>query len=188
MSRDLVPFLHARLDEEADLARRCGGDDCGEWTAHGHTVDFCQSELPGFHPTTALHVALHDPARVLREVEAKRRVLARHVLSPATGDPELPWDNRDDCQDAAHPAGWARPCLQTGVWLTTPGTRPRRVGSVLEGVQVRPVRERSSALRSHAPAAVSPALWADDASLKTGPRACRSDLAGLAVPGTHAPT
>ncbi|MFB8441151.1 DUF6221 family protein [Streptomyces niveus] len=88
MSRDLVPFLHARLDEEADLARRCGGDDCGEWAAHGHTVDFCQSELPGFPPTTALHVALHDPARVLREVEAKRRVPARHV----------PWDNRDDCR------------------------------------------------------------------------------------------
>jgi hypothetical protein len=28
-----------------------------------------------------LHVALHDPARVLREIEAKRLVLARHVLS-----------------------------------------------------------------------------------------------------------
>ncbi|MFD8692554.1 hypothetical protein [Streptomyces sp. NPDC059651] len=25
-------------------------------------------------------------------------MLARHALSPATGDPELPWDNRDDCQ------------------------------------------------------------------------------------------
>ncbi len=31
----------------------------------------------------ALHVALRDPACVLREVEAKRGVLARHVLSPA---------------------------------------------------------------------------------------------------------
>ncbi|MBT2895339.1 DUF6221 family protein [Streptomyces sp. McG3] len=98
MRQDLVMFLHARLDEEAVLARRCDGDGCGEWTAHGHTVDFCQGELSSFHPTIALHVALHDPARVLREVEAKRRVLARHVLSPATGDPELPWDNRDDCQ------------------------------------------------------------------------------------------
>ncbi|WP_234017771.1 MULTISPECIES: DUF6221 family protein [unclassified Streptomyces] len=55
-------------------------------------------ELSGFRPTIALHVALHDPARALREVEAKRRVLARHALSPAAGDPELPWDNRDDCQ------------------------------------------------------------------------------------------
>ncbi|MFD8985270.1 DUF6221 family protein [Streptomyces sp. NPDC059564] len=98
MSQDLVTFLHVRLDEEADLARRCDGDGCGEWTAHGQTVDFGQEELSSFRPTIALHVALHDPGRVLREVEAKRRLLARHVLSPATGDPELPWDNRDDCQ------------------------------------------------------------------------------------------
>ncbi|MFK0222348.1 DUF6221 family protein [Streptomyces vinaceus] len=98
MSEDLVTFLHARLDEEADLARLCGGNGRAEWTAHGHTVDLCQGEVSGLRPAIALHVALHDPARILREVEAKRRVLARHVLSPATGDPELPWDNRDDCQ------------------------------------------------------------------------------------------
>ncbi|MGW1734733.1 DUF6221 family protein [Streptomyces sp. NPDC001999] len=36
--------------------------------------------------------------RFLRDVEAKRRVLARHMLSPAMDDPELPWDNRNDCQ------------------------------------------------------------------------------------------
>ncbi|WEH38039.1 DUF6221 family protein [Streptomyces sp. AM 2-1-1] len=79
MTEELVKFLKARLDEEADLARRCDGDGdgCGEWSAHGHTVDFCQVDLSGFHPTIALHVALHDPARVLREVEAKRRILAR---------------------------------------------------------------------------------------------------------------
>ncbi|MGW5003094.1 DUF6221 family protein [Streptomyces hydrogenans] len=103
MDQDLVTFLHARLDEEADLARRCGGDGCGEWTVQGHTVDFCRGELAGFHPAIALHVALHDPARVLREVEAKRRVLARHAFSPAIGDPELPWDNRDDCQYDGEP-------------------------------------------------------------------------------------
>ncbi|MFB6557726.1 DUF6221 family protein [Streptomyces sp. NPDC056400] len=96
--QDLVAFLEARLDEEADLARRCDGDGCGRWSAHGHTVDFCQAELAGFHPTIASHVALHDPARVLREVEAKRRVLARHDLAPAVGDPETPWDDRDDCR------------------------------------------------------------------------------------------
>ncbi|WP_240654170.1 DUF6221 family protein [Streptomyces sp. AcE210] len=78
-----MTFLHTRLDEEVGLARRCDGDGSGEWTAHGHAVDFCQGELSGFHPTIALHVALHDPARVLPEVEAKRHVLARHVLSPA---------------------------------------------------------------------------------------------------------
>ncbi|MEU1597104.1 DUF6221 family protein [Streptomyces sp. NPDC005708] len=99
MNNDLVAFLTARLDEEADLARRLDGAGCcGEWTASGDTVDFCQVDLAGFHPTIAQHVALHDPARVLREVEAKRRVLSRHALSPAEGDPERPWDNRDDCQ------------------------------------------------------------------------------------------
>lgn len=98
MSDDVVEFLRARLNEVAELAYQCDGDDCGQWTADGDTVDFCQMDLSGFHPTIAQHVALHDPARVLRDVEAKRRVLARHVLSPAINDPELPWDNRDDCQ------------------------------------------------------------------------------------------
>ncbi|MET8536811.1 DUF6221 family protein [Streptomyces sp. NPDC005065] len=98
MSDDVVEFLRARLHEVAELAGRCDGDDCGQWTAHRDTVDFCQMDLSGFDPTIAQHVALHDPARVLRDVEAKRRVLARHVLSPAIDDPELPWDNRNDCQ------------------------------------------------------------------------------------------
>jgi hypothetical protein len=99
MNNDLVAFLNARLDEEAALARCCDGDGCcGKWTARGDTVDFCQGDLTGFHPAIAQHVALHDPARVLREVEAKRRVLNRHTLSPAEGDPERPWDDRDDCQ------------------------------------------------------------------------------------------
>ncbi|MFF8653218.1 DUF6221 family protein [Streptomyces huasconensis] len=31
-----------------------------------------------FHPT----IALHDPARVRREIEAKRRILARHARDP----------------------------------------------------------------------------------------------------------
>ncbi|MGW0801032.1 DUF6221 family protein [Streptomyces sp. NPDC002692] len=86
------------MDEEADLARCGDGDGGGEWTAHGYTVDFCQAELSGVRPAIGLHIALHDPARVLREVEAERRVLARHVLSPAAGDSELPWDNRDGCR------------------------------------------------------------------------------------------
>ncbi|MFD7493694.1 DUF6221 family protein [Streptomyces sp. NPDC059832] len=91
MTEHLVTFLRTRLDEEADLARRCDGDGyCGERSVQGNTVDFCQVELSDFHPTIAPHVALHGPARVLLEVEAKRRILARHVLGPAGGAPELP--------------------------------------------------------------------------------------------------
>jgi hypothetical protein len=88
VSDDFMAFLHARMDEEAELAKRCDGDGCfGRWAAHGHTVDFGQLELSGFHPTIAEHVALYDPDRVLREITAKRRILARHALSLAVGDP-----------------------------------------------------------------------------------------------------
>lgn len=71
----LVAFLRARLDEDARLARRCAGDDCGDWVARGDTVDFCQMDLRGFHPTIAAHVARYDPARVLAAVDATRRVV-----------------------------------------------------------------------------------------------------------------
>ncbi|MEW2390108.1 DUF6221 family protein [Streptomyces venezuelae] len=35
-----------------------------------------------------MHMALHDPTRVLREVEAKRRILARALVPwPCVGEP-----------------------------------------------------------------------------------------------------
>jgi hypothetical protein len=54
---DLVEFLTARLDEDEAAARA--------W-------------LPIGNPDAAAreHIARHDPARVLREVEAKRAILA----------------------------------------------------------------------------------------------------------------
>jgi len=99
VDNNLVAFLNARLDEDADLARRCArAAGCGEWTGHGNAVHSRQVDLTEFDPAIAQHVARHDPARVLRDVEAKRRVMSRHTLSPAGGDPERPWDDRDDCQ------------------------------------------------------------------------------------------
>ncbi|MFI8007259.1 DUF6221 family protein [Streptomyces sp. NPDC086010] len=56
----------------------------------------------GFHHMIARHVALHDPARALREIKAKRRILARHardswpchdlrdLASPYTDHPDFP--------------------------------------------------------------------------------------------------
>ncbi|MFE2095118.1 DUF6221 family protein [Streptomyces sp. NPDC059460] len=59
-------------------------------------------------PETGSDLQVRDPSgsgdrgqiggRLLRDVEAKCRVLARHMLSPSIDDPELPWDNRNDCQ------------------------------------------------------------------------------------------
>jgi Family of unknown function (DUF6221) len=85
---DLVEFIEARLNEDEQGAlntidrewRPDGANSCQvyarlpvadrtiAWCRNGHEDDFAN----------ALHIARHDPARVLREVEAKRRVLARH--------------------------------------------------------------------------------------------------------------
>jgi hypothetical protein len=62
----LVAFLKARLDEDEQAARAAVGFDYGvrEWADDGDPVN--------------VHIARHDPARVLREVEAKRRMLEAH--------------------------------------------------------------------------------------------------------------
>ncbi len=57
---EIVEFLKARLDEDEAAAKA--------WLLFGNP-DATQRE----------HTARHDPARVLAEVEAKRRRLARHV-------------------------------------------------------------------------------------------------------------
>ena len=58
-----------------------------------------------------------------------------------------------------------RPCLTNIAWRATPGTHARDVVGV---GQVRPVRDRSSALRSHAPDAARPALRADGTIVRHG--------------------
>ncbi|GAA1969980.1 DUF6221 family protein [Catenulispora subtropica] len=116
MNQDIIAFVQARLDEDADIARRCDGDGCGRWIADGGTVDFCQYDLDGFHPTVARHVTRHDPERVLREVAARQRALNRHV--PDTDDTCRHDGRRWPCPDlldlaaphAEHPAfdpGWS---------------------------------------------------------------------------------
>jgi Family of unknown function (DUF6221) len=63
----LAEFLAARLNEDAAVARGAPGD----WHVTGVGV------ITG-SPGIALHVARWNPARVLREVDAKRRILAAY--------------------------------------------------------------------------------------------------------------
>jgi len=89
---DLVQWLRAQLDEDERIARAAqrqrGG---GEWVARADASGIVAVEgLPVragepipvvLHPDedeTADHIAEHDPARVLREVEAKRQALAHY--------------------------------------------------------------------------------------------------------------
>ncbi|MFJ6316060.1 DUF6221 family protein [Streptomyces californicus] len=72
MTDALVAFLKARLDDDAQAARACAGD--GTWTARDLGV-----YGPDLSDQVRTHAARQDhPARTLREVEAKRRIIERH--------------------------------------------------------------------------------------------------------------
>lgn len=101
---DIVEFLAARLDEDEIAIKAMGVEGAGRWWVgqrfdgsldpEGSTVfvDVRRSDglgyihlgTPGmFAGPTAIHIARHDPARVLREVAAKRKLLAEHKHVPA---------------------------------------------------------------------------------------------------------
>lgn len=79
MATDLAEFLRARLDEDeraARLAQEVRGVD--DWTdlVLGVKVEGADIEV------ATPHLARCDPARVLREVEAKRAIIAAHATDP----------------------------------------------------------------------------------------------------------
>ena len=101
---DLIAFLRARLDEDAAGAIEAGGDadwpaevkSPGRWTAGASPYGAVSPNQPRWYVNdghedgvigrvdpqgnddegVARHIARHDPARVLAEVDAKRRILA----------------------------------------------------------------------------------------------------------------
>ncbi|MFJ5888094.1 DUF6221 family protein [Streptomyces californicus] len=110
---DLVQFLHARLDEDTTAAQtaasKAGGGTWAAGTEHGKPwvsglpapggyvvpllIEFGYGNPDDYE--RAVHIARHDPARALREVEAKRRLLNDHPIQretyprPASGDKEV---------------------------------------------------------------------------------------------------
>lgn len=84
MSDGLIEFVRARLDDEAAVAGEATQETTGRWTARetdwggGAIVeDDCGALIL---PTAAnaghyQHIARHNPARVLAEIEAKREML-----------------------------------------------------------------------------------------------------------------
>lgn len=69
---ELVVWLSAQLDEDERIARACSGN--GEWEAE-HIAIYG----PDLGVEVRAHMAAHDPARVLREIDAKRRLLSEHT-------------------------------------------------------------------------------------------------------------
>lgn len=84
---DLIAFITARLDVDEHAARQTAqlGDGTGEWQVSGGGLATgpwqllsrysAEGQLSSWHLD---HIARHDPARVLRDVEAKRALLAQY--------------------------------------------------------------------------------------------------------------
>lgn len=113
MTADLVQFLQflrARLDEDAAVARAAihagarawrvsgtYGDDGGTYwsvaapvSGPSGVVELVGSGMSGGGAHTvevADHIARHDPARVLAEVDAKRQIVELHGPLKVEGDP-----------------------------------------------------------------------------------------------------
>ena len=94
MSDDLITWLRAQLDEDERVAREASGDPWVTGTSVGYPYSRPGDVYAIAHDGTAAriamgtrcgpdisaeqssdHIARHDPARVLAEVEAKRRIL-----------------------------------------------------------------------------------------------------------------
>jgi len=102
---DLTVFLAARLDEEETSAREAADGDSGTWfmgdkwniyraedEAHfdeNYQGDEHRLVAWGNVKPQSEHIARHDPSRVLREVAAKRAILAEHQESASGGYCEL---------------------------------------------------------------------------------------------------
>lgn len=93
---ELVEFLTARLDEDelvAQAAARLQDDPENGWGV-ARSDSYAESEKRRwiaphigmlYEAESAAHVARHDPARVLREIEAKRQIIADHERIPGDG-------------------------------------------------------------------------------------------------------
>ncbi|MFJ3597916.1 DUF6221 family protein [Streptomyces sp. NPDC090126] len=89
---DLVQFLRDRYDEDEQAARAVGYEriETGEYMWNSKYL-LLQGGKGGESKATAEfdgdladHIARHDPARVLREVEAKRQLLNDHPIERET--------------------------------------------------------------------------------------------------------
>jgi hypothetical protein len=85
---ELVDFLRQRLDEDEQVARAAVMSMLdGDWQAKHYKAESAVMAGPTaivaepVAQVDAEHIARHDPARVLAEVEAKRQIIAEHTVT-----------------------------------------------------------------------------------------------------------
>ena len=119
---DLVQWLRDQLDEDERIARATTDrQPYDEWDAVGDdregdtarsfwsVVKIARMERTPAARDLAVHIAAHDPARVLREIEAKRRVLDEcaywneKLNQEAIDQPKHPYPCLGEILDAVNP-------------------------------------------------------------------------------------
>lgn len=94
MSGDLVAWLREQVDEDAQIARAAG-----DAFLHSDRIG-----MPSLHPSVHRHVYSWTTARVLAEVESKRRILDEHRATDGVGGPACDRCSADE--DGQHGMGW----------------------------------------------------------------------------------
>lgn len=100
----LVQFLTARLDEDERIARTAGDTGWEPTQLDDPDAVLVLNAQKGIWS----HIYRHDPARVLRDVEAKRRIIDEHEQAGSdlyVGEP-MPW-----CVTCSS-GGWPCPTLR----------------------------------------------------------------------------
>ncbi|MEV6790890.1 DUF6221 family protein [Streptomyces sp. NPDC051320] len=102
MTTDLVQFLRDRYDEDEELARQSA--EAGPLATWDRNADIllglslknrrrwaAQGVASAFDGAAEAHAARHDPARVLAEIEAKRRIVDAYA-EVADNDIDEPYE------------------------------------------------------------------------------------------------
>lgn len=86
MSTDLTAWLLEQITEDERVARAAKDNTAGEWAWRAQDAPVVLYDYSGKRTMgEGAHIAAWDPARVLAECDAKRRIIEVHHAREATG-------------------------------------------------------------------------------------------------------
>lgn len=100
---DLIAFLRARLADDEQIALADLNETWKpETDENGTTIGFA-APMQSLSTARGLHIARHDPARVLAEADAKRRTLIRCEEALLAANPMLTHFAKETLLDLTRP-------------------------------------------------------------------------------------
>lgn len=107
MADELIDFLRARLNEDEALALQASSgpwaDQTGQISGGSDGRVLVAQQVQAWN---AAHIASHDPARVLREIDGKRRLITMGLSRASEVDHELGCGHEaDEIEAGLCPAG-----------------------------------------------------------------------------------